>query len=461
MPELADTIAAVATPFGRGGIGVVKVSGPLAKSIARAIFIPQNPTCSFTSHHLYYGHIKEPSSNSWLDEVMLTVMRAPFSYTREDVVEIQCHSGPAVIEAILSMVLAHGARPAEPGEFTKRAFLNGRIDLTQAEAVMDLVNAQTDRAAASASHLLQGRLLNRIEDLREGLISLLMDLETAIDFPEEEIDIISYSEAAVRLRHKAIDPVSSLIEAYQHGRVYRQGIKTVILGRVNAGKSSLLNALLNESRAIVTAVPGTTRDFIEETMSIEGLPVVICDTAGIRSHADEPERLAQEKTLELLQLADLVLYVLDGSVKIHPDDLSLIELAGDKPMIIVANKCDLPPANHLDKLKEIFDSRQIAAISAVTGQGLDVLKRTIKSVVLGHHESASLPEMVPNRRQAGLLDLVRTSLLTAESALQDNLSPEFVAADIHVALGHLGAIIGETYPDEILNRIFDSFCIGK
>ncbi|MBF0509640.1 MAG: tRNA uridine-5-carboxymethylaminomethyl(34) synthesis GTPase MnmE, partial [Deltaproteobacteria bacterium] len=193
MPELADTIAAVATPFGRGGIGVVKVSGPLAESIARAIFIPQNPTCSFTSHHLYYGHIKEPSSNSWLDEVMLTVMRAPLSYTREDVLEIQCHSGPAVIDAILSLVLAHGARPAEPGEFTKRAFLNGRIDLTQAEAVMDLVNAQTDRAAAMASHLLQGRLLSRIEAVREGLISLLMDLETAIDFPDEEIEIISYS----------------------------------------------------------------------------------------------------------------------------------------------------------------------------------------------------------------------------------------------------------------------------
>ena len=320
MPLDDDTIAAIATPIGQAGIGIIRISGPRAYEIAEKIFEPKNPIPGMLSHRLYLGHLCHPSSGDLIDEVLLSFMKAPHSYTREDVIEINSHSGYLLLSKILQIIIEQGARLARPGEFTLRAFLNGRIDLTQAEAVMDLINSKSDRGLHLASQQTRGSFRRELDGLRQSVVDILAHVETAIDFPEEETSILSRQQTACQIEEEAIKPIEALIEASARKRVWVDGINTVIVGRVNSGKSSLLNRLLDDERAIVTPIPGTTRDIIESFITIEGIPLRLMDTAGFRTVKDEAERIGLYLTEQKLTEADLLLVVIDQSRRLNQDD---------------------------------------------------------------------------------------------------------------------------------------------
>ena len=338
-----DTIAAVATPPGEGGVAIVRVSGPDAERIAAKVFLRQEAkTGALESHKLYYGKIRVPESETILDEVLLTVMRKPRSYTGEDVVEVHCHGGAFVVRQVLGLILAQGARSAEPGEFTRRAFLNGRLDLAQAEAVLELIQARTDKSAALALEQMSGGLSKWVHELREELLDILVQVEAAIDFSEEEIELLQSSGLTRKLSDLS-DKISIISNTYEYGRLLREGARVCLCGRPNVGKSSLLNALLGQDRVIVTAFPGTTRDVIEESINLAGLPVVLWDTAGIRDTDDQIEKIGVGLSRQHIDRADAVLVVIDGSAALTDDDLALVNSCGDKKILIVINKCDLPP----------------------------------------------------------------------------------------------------------------------
>ena len=358
-----STIAAIATPSGRGGIGIIKLSGPDAVSIATAIFYPIDSKSTantkkrppidekfsdpLDSHRLYYGHVVDPESDRVLDEVLLSVMKAPRTYTREDVVEINAHGGPVAVHALLELVLKQGARLADPGEFTKRAFLNGRIDLTQAEAVIDIINARTDKSLHLAAAQIDGRLRRQLESIRDYLIELITRIEAAIDFPEDVEEIVDPPATIKGIKSNTVEPLLRLIQHHTEGNVLRDGFKVAVVGRPNVGKSSLLNCLLQKDRAIVTSVPGTTRDTIEETLNIAGLPVIIADTAGLHDTDDPIESIGIEKTLENVNGADLVLFMVEAHVPPTAEDTYIFEKIQSKPYIIVVNKIDLVQGENL------------------------------------------------------------------------------------------------------------------
>ncbi len=456
-----DTIAAIATPVGRGGIGIVRISGPEAFAIANKLFRPRRPVGEFDSHKLYLGYIIDPATGQMVDEVLITHMKAPHTYTREDVVEINCHSGFMLLSRILQMVLEAGARMARPGEFTFRAFMNGRIDLTQAEAVIDLINSSSERGLHLASEQVKGSLGARIRELKESGVEILTLVESVIDFPEEETVVLDRDSLATRVDQELVRPVEDLIEAHNEKKIWVDGIKTVIMGRVNAGKSSLLNRLLNEPRAIVTPIPGTTRDVVESTVTIHGIPLILMDTAGIREVRDQVEAMGIRLTEQKFQEADLVLVVVDQSKELNQDDLTVLEKASEKTALVVLNKIDLPPVFDPADFRDLFGPFPMVKISALTGQGIDALKKAIADLILKGERPVSTSSIAPNLRQTQALKEASSYFQAAKEAIRDGAPFEIVAFELRSGLDSLGQIVGETTPDEILNRIFEQFCIGK
>ncbi|MHB1318522.1 MAG: tRNA uridine-5-carboxymethylaminomethyl(34) synthesis GTPase MnmE [Anaerolineae bacterium] len=449
-----DTIAAIATPLGMGGIGIVRLSGPEALAIARRVFrvhgraVPVHPA----SHRLYHGHVVEPDSGRVVDEALLSYMRAPHSYTGEDVVEISVHGGAQPVRETLAVCLAQGARQAREGEFTLRAFLNGRLDLSQAEAVLDVIESRTRRALQVAETQLAGGLSREIRDLRARLLVLLAGIEATIDFPEdvEPTDI----EPELRAVHERLD---WLLAEAERGIVYRQGVRTAIVGRPNVGKSSLLNALLRTERAIVTPVPGTTRDTLEEVLNLQGVPLLLVDTAGLADTTDPVERIGVERTRRALAQADLAIVVYDGSVPPDEEDRNVAELAAGTRSVVVLNKVDLGSAEGYDAL--IPEAVRVA-VSALTGAGLDLLESALLEATLGGADTGGDP-LASNPRHRDLLRRAAASLDDLSSALGRGESLDLLTIDLSEALAALGEITGEQASEELLHTIFSRFCIGK
>jgi len=452
-----DTIAAICTPLGEGGIGVIRISGERARQIGEMIF-SRKPYGGFQSRRFYYGEISDPDEGVALDEVLVVFMQAPRSYTCEDVLEIQCHGGYLMVQRILGLVLRQGARLAAPGEFTRRAFLNGRIDLIQAEAVIDVIRGKTEAALALAQHQRAGLLSRQIEELREGVVHGLALVEAYIDFPEEEISSADYGEVTC-LVEDALGKLDCVLGGFAEGRALREGVSVVIAGKPNVGKSSLLNTLLKEKRAIVTAIPGTTRDVIEEIVNIRGLPVKVLDTAGICETDDPIEREGVRIALEKLPRADLVLFVLDASRPLDSDDQFIWKELGNRNFMVVLNKSDLP---ELIQLPASFAAHETIRISTHNGTGIEDLQQAIHAAFL-HGQAVDSREYVAlsNVRHRDALVKCRCALQRfAENAAAGG-SLELLAIDLREALHALGEVTGETTPDDVLDIIFQRFCIGK
>lgn len=453
-----DTIAAIATPPGEGGLAVLRVSGPAAETIVQKIFTrPQGRNGKLRSHTLYHGRIRDPQDGRSVDEVLVTIMRKPRSYTGEDVVEVHCHGGNFLVRKILSVILTQGARQAEPGEFTKRAFLNGRVDLAQAEAVLDLIRARTAKGAQLALDQASGGLSKYVGELREALLDILVQVEAAIDFPEEEIELLQRHHL-VQTIAALVEKINSISDSYEWGRLFREGAKVCICGRPNVGKSSLLNALLGVDRVIVTPVPGTTRDVIEESLTLDGLPIVLWDTAGIRETEDQVERLGVELSRQHLEKADALIIVLDSSAEITEQDRELLQCAGGKKALIAVNKTDLPTIINIQTLKRC-EQTSIIATSAKSGVGIDQLKKSLRELILGGPIEA--PVTVTNLRHRSELVRSADGLTRAVATLNQGLPPELAAMDLNDAREALEEIIGTVSNDDILERIFSNFCIGK
>jgi tRNA modification GTPase len=457
---LQDTIAAIATPLGEGGLAVIRLSGPQALRLADECFTPAGkatvkPSLAVT-HTLHYGHIHR--AGQVIDEVLVAVMRAPRTFTREDVVEISCHGGLLVAKLVLDTVLASGARLAEPGEFTKRAFLNGRLDLAQAEAVADLIHSRTELALAAANEQLAGKLSERIRKLRDDLMLTLAHIEAHIDFPDEDIAPDTRNQLLARLDH-GVAFMDELLRTAADGQVLRRGIRAAIIGRPNAGKSSLLNQLLGHDRAIVSPIPGTTRDTISETASIRGIPVVFIDTAGLREAGDVIEVEGVRRSRETLARAELVLHVLDGSEPLTSEDERFLAEFTGKKRIVVRNKMDLPAKLELSAGSQ--PGLKVVDVSCVTGAGLEPLKDAIQALVwAGEIRADMLPVMI-NSRHEDALRRGREAVQRAAEALRADVTLELVALDLRIGTNAVGEIVGATTTEDLLDSIFSTFCIGK
>ncbi len=456
-----DTIAAISTPLGEGGIGIVRLSGKDSMQISDAIFhSPKNKTlASSKSHRVLYGHIFDPQSGLNIDEVLITVMRAPHSYTREDIIEINCHGGMITLRRTLELVLQHGARLAEPGEFTKRAFLNGRLDLSRAEAVLDLIRSKTDESRRIALEQLQGGLFSKITSLRDGLTDICVRIEAHIDFPEDEIETASKQELSDAMRLVKND-LHGLQKTYEEAKFFREGLSTAIVGRPNVGKSSLLNALLQRDRAIVTEIPGTTRDVLEEYLNIKGLPLRIMDTAGIRQVEDLAEKEGVRRSIKSIDNADLVIAIFDGSAPMRKEDFEVIEKVKNKNTIYVLNKSDLPViADRNSSL--IPHPSSFLKISATRGDGIEELKDKIVDSCLKDWKEEREGLVISNLRHKTSIGHAAVSLEKAMKALTEDQPLEIIAIELRNSLDSLGEIVGAVTTEDILNKIFSDFCIGK
>lgn len=452
--DAIDTIVAISTAPGRSGIGIVRLSGPEAKRIAEPLLRLRHP---LAPGHARFGDVLDPATQEKLDEVVATYFASPHSYTGEDVVEIAAHGAPVILTTLVSYALAAGARLARPGEFTERAFLSGRIDLTQAEAVLDLIEAQTLYQARVAAQQMEGALSRRIQPFKQYLMELIATLEAGIDFAEDDIDVMPKEALLSRLRgaRAALQPVA---DSFVHGRIVNSGLTLAIVGRVNAGKSSLFNRIVERERAIVTALPGTTRDLVTERVSLGGIPVELVDTAGLRETEDEAEQIGIRKSREALADADIVLLVLDATETPLPDELELLRSLEHRRAIAVVNKIDLPHASFPDL--PALPGMETVQTSALSGEGIEELKTLILSLVRGDQGEAE-SGMLTNMRQSQAVTATITSLDAAESAVEQDIPHEMVLLDLYGALRHLDSLTGETTADDILNLIFSSFCIGK
>jgi len=456
------TIAAIATPIGSGGIGIVKISGPDAIAATLPLFRPFRSISEFKSHHLYYGHIVDPDEGVVLDEVLFVIMKKPHSYTCEDVVEIHAHGSASALNAILELVLKSGrVHLAEPGEFTKRAFLNGRIDLAQAEAVVDIINSQTRQGLLMAAEQLKGGLSDAIQRIIENLKDLLINVEAAIDFPEDVEIVLQPEMVQERLTQQVVYPLRELLEQYDEGHVYREGITAVILGRPNVGKSSLMNRLLKKERSIVTGIPGTTRDIIEDDVNIRGIPVKLVDTAGLHKTEDEVETIGIRLAKETIEHADLVLFMVDVSIPLTEEDLDIYNEIQHKKGILVLNKIDLPIHPSLSEISTLFPEIPQVRISALYGNGIEELKDTIFETVTGQTDGPHLPSIVPNLRHRMAIKKALSSAYRALKNLKESVFLELIAIDLRDALDTLGEILGITTTQDLLEEIFSRFCIGK
>jgi tRNA modification GTPase len=458
-----DTIAAIATPPGTGGIGIIRVSGGKAEAVARKLFRPSKQFDTFLTHHLYHGDIVAPDSGAILDEVLLALMKKPSSYTGEDTLEIYCHGGHLILQAVLNETIKMGCRPALPGEFTRRAFLSNRLDLSQAEAVSDMIMARTEKGLDIALSQLKGSLSEKIDGLRSRIIAVLAEFESSIDFTEDEISpaINGPAKGALTIITDIIRALGDILATYNQGRCIRTGVNVVISGKPNVGKSSLLNALLGEKRAIVTSIPGTTRDFIEEFIDVKGVPVKLTDTAGIR----EPENIIEREGLKLvrekLYSADLIILLLDGSEILSDDDRNIIAENKDRRILVAINKCDLPPMLDIHELETLIPDVGFLKISAKFAQGLSRLKDAIHEAVAGLNGDISSGVMITNIRHKIALEKTVNFLSRARDGCLGNLPLELIAIDIRDSLTSLSEIVRPTTHEDILNEIFATFCIGK
>ncbi len=442
-----DTITAIATPPGEGGIGIVRLSGPDALAIVEKLF-----SGHIQPNHLAYGHIHDSNSNEVVDEVMVSYMPAPHSYTSEDVMEINCHGGPMPLQRVLELVLRGGARLANPGEFTLRAFLNGRIDLAQAEAVLNIIQARTSASLRLAMAGLEGNLSSKVKELRSQLIPILAYLSACIDFPEDEVD----KQDIVGPLSKTLKDIRELLDSADAGIIYRQGVRIAIVGRPNVGKSSLLNSLLRQDRAIVSSIPGTTRDTLEEVVNIKGIPFVMVDTAGIRHSGDLLESLSVERSKKALEQADLILLVLDASQPLTDADRDIISSLAQKKVVVVGNKSDLPSQADLSVISwpKVFTS-------ALKGEGLGKLEETMVDLVLAGQVYSSDRLLVSTPRQKGAMEKAANYVESALATVSKELPEDFISIDLTSAVNALGEITGETVGEDLLESIFSQFCIGK
>jgi tRNA modification GTPase len=460
---LDDTIAAVSTPVGEGGIGIVRISGPDAVRAAAAVFVPASGTavCALKSHTITYGRVVDPKNGDAVDEALISVMLAPSSYTREDVVEINCHGGALPVRRTLQLALDAGVRLAAPGEFTFRAFINGRIDLSQAEAVADLIRAKTETAGRIALSQLSGGVSQRINLLRDETASICANVEAHVDFPEEDIEPSALNELMARLSALR-QSLTKLSATYECGRFFRHGFSCAIVGRPNVGKSSLLNALLERDRAIVTAAPGTTRDTIEEFLNIEGLPVRIMDTAGIRDADGLAEREGVQRSLLAIEGADVVVALFDGTTRLRDDDLNVILKTSGKNTLYVINKSDLAGAFDEAELSERVNEKCVVLkISAKTSSGIDALKSAIAGSVVKRGAGDAEAVIITNIRHKNALDRAASALRQAGISMNEKTPLEVVAIELRTALDSLGEITGAVTNEDLLGLIFRDFCIGK
>ena len=458
--DLDDTIVAISTPIGEGGIGIVRLSGSAALKIADTIFISKDGIrpSKFKTYTTHYGHVK--TRNEIIDEVILTVMKAPKSYTKEDIVEINCHGGIQSVKKVMGLTLKYGARVAQPGEFTKRAFLNGRIDLTQAEAVLDVIRAKTEGSLKVAMGQLEGELSRSVNEVREDIINITAEIEAAIDFPEEGLELPQKTGLIGKVKY-ILKKIDSLIKSYDNGMVFREGVLAIICGKPNVGKSSLMNLLLKRDRVIVSPIPGTTRDAVEEMINLNGVPIRLVDTAGISGTKDALEKESVKKSKHYLGLSDIVILMLDASAPLQDADKEIINLIRGKKKIIALNKIDLVKKSDYRKLKEKFKDDIVIEISVKKRSNIGRLEEAIQKSVLSGSFNQGEGALVTSARHKEALDKSRASMLSVKRGLEAGSAPEIAAIDLKEAIFNLGLITGRSVSDDILDRIFSQFCIGK
>ena len=454
-----DTIAAVATAFGNSGIGIIRISGSEAISAAdRLIELKsKKKLVNCPSHTVHYGFVK--NSNSTLDEVMVTLMKAPKSYTREDTVEINCHGGILVIQRILDLIFQNDVRPAEPGEFTKRAFLNGRIDLAQAESVMDVINAQNDFALQASVNQLTGSVSDIIKKLRGDILHEIAFIESAIDDPEH-YELIHYGEQLLSKTNSILEEINELLINSENGSIIKEGIRTVIVGKPNSGKSSLLNILAGKERAIVTDIAGTTRDAVEEQIRLNHMSLRMIDTAGIRSTEDIVEKIGVKKAKEHVEKSELAIYVIDASVPLDKDDVKIIEMIKNRNALVLLNKTDLDAVITKEEIQKLLD-KTVISVSAKYGKGIDKLKHAIEEMFFYGKIDRNDQVYITNARHKTALEQAQRSLLLVKQSIEANLPEDFYSIDLMDAYEALGRVIGEAVEDDLVNEIFSKFCMGK
>lgn len=459
-PVKMDTIAAIATPMGEGGIAIIRVSGPEAIAVVDKIFRGKQQLSTVDTHTIHYGMLIDPQTGERVEEVLVSVMRAPRTFTREDVVEVNCHGGIVSVQRVLDLILDNGARLAEPGEFTKRAFLNGRIDLSQAEAVIDLIRAKTDRAMKVALAQVEGKLSKQVRALRQNLIEAMAHIEVTLDYPEHDVEEVTQHFLLSKCQEVKAK-IGRMLETAKQGKILREGLSTAIVGRPNVGKSSLLNSLVQEEKAIVTDVAGTTRDVIEEYVNVRGVPLRLIDTAGIRETEDVVEKIGVEKSRQILQQADLILLVVNYNQPLSDEDRAIFEAVRGMRVIVIVNKTDLPRQLDLDELKRHFPDQPMILTSVKEETGIDQLEEAIASIFFNGRVQQEDLTYVSNARHIALLRQAEQAIDDAIAGIRDQMPIDMVQIDIKKAWELLGEVIGESVGEDLIDQIFSQFCLGK
>lgn len=456
-----DTITSISTPMGEGAIGIVRLSGPQAIEIGDTLYKGKKKLSKVDTHTINYGHIIDPETNETVEEVMISVLRAPKTFTREDIIEINCHGGILTINRILELTMTYGARMAEPGEYTKRAFLNGRIDLSQAEAVMDFIRSKTDRASKVAMNQIEGRLSDLIKKQRQSILEILAQVEVNIDYPEYDDVEDATTEFLLEQSKNIKEEINRLLETGTQGKIMREGLSTVIVGRPNVGKSSMLNNLIQDNKAIVTEVAGTTRDVLEEYVNVRGVPLRLVDTAGIRDTEDIVEKIGVERSRKALSEADLILFVLNNNEPLTEDDQTLYEVVKNEDVIVIINKTDLEPRLDIDEVKEMIGDMPLIQTSMLKQEGIDELEIQIRDLFFGGEVQNQDMTYVSNSRHISLLKQARHSIQDAIDAAESGVPMDMVQIDLTRTWEILGEIIGESASDELIDQLFSQFCLGK
>ncbi|MEN8972886.1 tRNA uridine-5-carboxymethylaminomethyl(34) synthesis GTPase MnmE [Staphylococcus aureus] len=456
-----DTITSISTPMGEGAIGIVRLSGPQAVEIADKLYKGKHLLNDVPSHTINYGHIIDPESKEVVEEVMVSVLRAPKTFTREDIIEINCHGGILTINRVLELTMTYGARMAEPGEFTKRAFLNGRIDLSQAEAVMDFIRSKTDRASKVAMNQIEGRLSDLIKKQRQSILEILAQVEVNIDYPEYDDVEDATTEFLLEQSKEIKQEVNRLLDTGAQGKIMREGLSTVIVGKPNVGKSSMLNNLIQDNKAIVTEVAGTTRDVLEEYVNVRGVPLRLVDTAGIRETEDIVEKIGVERSRKALSQADLILFVLNNNEALTQEDYTLYEVVKNEDVIVIVNKMDLEQNIDINEVKDMIGDTPLIQTSMLKQEGIDELEIQIRDLFFGGEVQNQDMTYVSNSRHISLLKQARQTIQDAIDAAESGVPMDMVQIDLTRTWEILGEIIGETASDELIDQLFSQFCLGK
>ncbi|MEN0375875.1 tRNA uridine-5-carboxymethylaminomethyl(34) synthesis GTPase MnmE [Staphylococcus aureus] len=456
-----DTITSISTPMGEGAIGIVRLSGPQAVEIADKLYKGKHLLNDVPSHTINYGHIIDPESKEVVEEVMVSVLRAPKTFTREDIIEINCHGGILTINRVLELTMTYGARMAEPGEFTKRAFLNGRIDLSQAEAVMDFIRSKTDRASKVAMNQIEGRLSDLIKKQRQSILEILAQVEVNIDYPEYDDVEDATTEFLLEQSKEIKQEINRLLDTGAQGKIMREGLSTVIVGKPNVGKSSMLNNLIQDNKAIVTEVAGTTRDVLEEYVNVRGVPLRLVDTAGIRETEDIVEKIGVERSRKALSQADLILFVLNNNEALTQEDYTLYEVVKNEDVIVIVNKMDLEQNIDINEVKDMIGDTPLIQTSMLKQEGIDELEIQIRDLLFGGEVQNQDMTYVSNSRHISLLKQARQTIQDAIDAAESGVPMDMVQIDLTRTWEILGEIIGETASDELIDQLFSQFCLGK